>query len=131
MKTASRRKQVRNFSILYLFLFLKLVNGHRLIARGGETKNFSLTIRGTKLYSGDGESSAASTPPTGGGGAMPASAAAGMGGPRKKLQRVEILKIAEPCPLIDPSEVIVSKGELYVAEPIVTPIGQSSFLFSY
>ncbi len=51
--------------------------------------------------------------------------AAGPGGssPRKRLQRVEILKIAEPCPLIDPSQVVVTQGEILVADPVLTPIG--------
>ncbi|XP_059087734.1 uncharacterized protein LOC131884098 isoform X9 [Tigriopus californicus] len=43
-------------------------------------------------------------------------------GQRKRLQRVEILKIAEPCPLIDPSQVVVTQGEIFMAEPILTPI---------
>ena len=38
-------------------------------------------------------------------------------------QRVEILKIAEPCPLIDPSQVVVTQGEILVADPVLTPIG--------
>ena len=42
---------------------------------------------------------------------------------RKRYQRVEILKIAEPCPLIDPSQVVVTQGEILVADPVLTPIG--------
>ena len=42
---------------------------------------------------------------------------------RKRFQRVEILKIAEPCPLIDPSQVVVTQGEILVADPVLTPIG--------
>ncbi|CAB4064753.1 ARHGEF12 [Lepeophtheirus salmonis] len=42
--------------------------------------------------------------------------------PRKRLQRVEILKIAEPSPLIDPSQVVVTQGEILVADPVLTPI---------
>jgi len=49
---------------------------------------------------------------------------------RKRLQRVEILKIAEPCPLIDPSQVVVTQGEILVADPVLTPIGKKpSYLF--
>ena len=44
---------------------------------------------------------------------------------RKRLQRVEILKIAEPCPLIDPSQVVVTQGEILVADPVLTPIGKN------
>ena len=44
-------------------------------------------------------------------------------GSRKRFQRVEILKIAEPCPLIDPSQVVVTQGEILVADPVLTPIG--------
>jgi len=43
-------------------------------------------------------------------------------GSRKRFQRVEILKIAEPCPLIDPSQVVVTQGEILVADPVLTPI---------
>ncbi len=46
-------------------------------------------------------------------------------GQRKRLQRVEILKIAEPCPLIDPSQVVVTQGEILVADPVLTPIGKT------
>lgn len=37
---------------------------------------------------------------------------------------MEILKIAEPCPLIDPSQVVVTQGEVLVAEPVLTLQGQ-------
>ena len=47
---------------------------------------------------------------------------------RKRLQRVEILKIAEPCPLIDPSQVVVTQGEILVADPVLTPIGKFLYL---
>ena len=47
---------------------------------------------------------------------------------RKRLQRVEILKIAEPCPLIDPSQVVVTQGEILVADPVLTPIGNFLYL---
>ncbi len=47
----------------------------------------------------------------------------GEAGSRKRFQRVEILKIAEPCPLIDPSQVVVTQGEILVADPVLTPIG--------
>ena len=45
---------------------------------------------------------------------------------RKRFQRVEILKIAEPCPLIDPSQVVVTQGEILVADPVLTPIGREA-----
>ena len=45
------------------------------------------------------------------------------GSPKKTLTRVEILKIAEPCPLIDPSQVVITQGEVLVADPVMTPIG--------
>ena len=44
-------------------------------------------------------------------------------GKKKTYQRVEILKIAEPCPLIDPSQVVVTQGEILRADPVLTPIG--------
>ena len=33
------------------------------------------------------------------------------------------MKIAEPCPLIDPSQVVVTQGEILTADPVLTPIG--------
>ena len=45
-------------------------------------------------------------------------------GRNKRFQRVEILKIAEPCPLIDPSQVVVTQGEIMVADPVLSPIGK-------
>ena len=51
-------------------------------------------------------------------------------GQRKRLQRVEILKIAEPCPLIDPSQVVVTQGEILVADPVLTPIGKNIFIYT-
>jgi len=42
---------------------------------------------------------------------------------RKRLQCVEILKIAETCPLIDPSQVVVTQGEILIADPVLTPLG--------
>ena len=44
---------------------------------------------------------------------------------KKTLTRVEILKIAEPCPLIDPSQVVITQGEVLVADPVMTPIGST------
>ena len=41
------------------------------------------------------------------------------------LRQVEIFKIAEPCPLIDPSQVVITKGEIFVADPVLTPIGNA------
>ena len=46
------------------------------------------------------------------------------GSPKKTLTRVEILKIAEPCPLIDPSQVVITQGEILVADPVMTRIGE-------
>ncbi|XP_046445839.1 uncharacterized protein LOC124195459 isoform X9 [Daphnia pulex] len=42
--------------------------------------------------------------------------------PQRRLQRVEILKIAEGTPLIDPTEVVVSQGAVLIAEPVLTPL---------
>ena len=36
------------------------------------------------------------------------------------------MKIAEPCPLIDPSQVVVTQGEILTADPVLTPIGTFS-----
>lgn len=47
--------------------------------------------------------------------------------PQRRLQRVEILKIAEGTPLIDPTEVVVSQGAVLTAEPVLTPLGNFSF----
>lgn len=44
--------------------------------------------------------------------------------PQRRLQRVEILKIAEGTPLIDPTEVVVSQGAVLTAEPVLTPLGK-------
>ncbi len=43
------------------------------------------------------------------------------GGPKKRLQRVEILKIVDSPPMIEPSQVVVNKAQVLVADPIVTP----------
>ena len=56
-------------------------------------------------------------------GTAAAGAAAAGGKNQRSQQRVEILKIAEPCPLIDPSQVVVTQGEIFVADPVLTPIG--------
>ena len=42
--------------------------------------------------------------------------------PQRRLQRVEILKIAEGTALIDPTEVVVSQGAVLTAEPVLTPL---------
>ena len=42
---------------------------------------------------------------------------------------MEILKIAEPCPLIDPSQVVVTKGQVLVAEPVLTPYGKKGVFY--
>lgn len=59
--------------------------------------------------------SGTSTPGSGSTAASPA--------PQRRLQRVEILKIAEGTPLIDPTEVVVSQGAVLIAEPVLTPLG--------
>ena len=41
------------------------------------------------------------------------------------------MKIAEPCPLIDPSQVVITKGEILVADPVLTPIGKGKLHFSF
>ena len=51
----------------------------------------------------------------GSGGSTPAT------GPKKRLQRVEILKIVDSPPMIEPSQVVVNKAQVLVADPIVTP----------
>ena len=51
-----------------------------------------------------------------------ASPAAASPAPHRRLQRVEILKIAEGTPLIDPTEVVVSQGAVLTAEPVLTPL---------
>ncbi|KZS08497.1 Protein vav-like protein [Daphnia magna] len=58
--------------------------------------------------------SGTSTPGSGSTAASPA--------PQRRLQRVEILKIAEGTPLIDPTEVVVSQGAVLIAEPVLTPL---------
>jgi hypothetical protein len=37
------------------------------------------------------------------------------------LQRVEILKIVDSPPMIEPSQVVVNKAQVLVADPIITP----------
>ena len=37
------------------------------------------------------------------------------------MQRVEILKIVDSPPMIEPSQVVVNKAQVLVADPIVTP----------
>ncbi|XP_065563903.1 uncharacterized protein LOC136029437 isoform X6 [Artemia franciscana] len=41
---------------------------------------------------------------------------------RRRFQRVEILQIAEGTPLIQPTEVKVSQGDVHTAEPVLTPL---------
>lgn len=64
------------------------------------------------------------------GGAVVGSSSVGGGGSgtgsKKRFQKVEIMKIAEPCPLIDPSQVVVTQGQIFVADPVLTPIGTFS-----
>ena len=45
---------------------------------------------------------------------------------KRPLQKVDILKIAEPSPLIDPSQVVITQGKIYTADPVMTPIGITS-----
>jgi hypothetical protein len=61
------------------------------------------------------ESSEPTTPGSGG------STPAGSGGSKKRLQRVEILKIVDSPPMIEPSQVVVNKARVLVADPVVTP----------
>ena len=73
---------------------------------------------------GEGSSSATSAS----GSTSPASSStAASPAPQRRLQRVEILKIAEGTPLIDPTEVVVSQGAVLTAEPVLTPLGIPSF----
>ena len=72
----------------------------------------------TNPFKGDGTgtpTSGSTSPATGSAAASPA--------PQRRLQRVEILKIAEGTPLIDPAEVVVSQGAVLTAEPVLTPLG--------
>ena len=41
--------------------------------------------------------------------------------PKKPLQRVEILKIVDSPPMVDPSQVVVNQARVMVADPVVTP----------
>merc|ERR1712088_597113 len=41
--------------------------------------------------------------------------------PKKRLQRVEILKIVDSTPMIEPSQVHVNTPTVLVADPVVTP----------
>ena len=41
--------------------------------------------------------------------------------PKKRLQRVEILKIVDSPPMVDPSQVVVNQARIMVADPVVTP----------
>jgi len=41
--------------------------------------------------------------------------------PKKRLQRVEILKIVDSTPMIEPSQVHVNQATVLVADPVVTP----------
>jgi len=60
--------------------------------------------------------------PTSGSTSPAAGSAAASPAPQRRLQRVEILKIAEGTPLIDPAEVVVSQGAVLTAEPVLTPL---------
>jgi len=41
--------------------------------------------------------------------------------PKKRLQRVEILKIVDSPPMVDPSQVLVNQATVLVADPVITP----------
>merc|ERR1712013_53819 len=41
--------------------------------------------------------------------------------PKKRLQRVEILKIVDSPPMVVPSQVLVNQATVLVADPVVTP----------
>merc|ERR1712226_854028 len=43
-------------------------------------------------------------------------------GPKKRLQRVEILKIVDSQPMVDPSQVVVNSATVLVADPVITPL---------
>ena len=42
--------------------------------------------------------------------------------PKKRLQRVEILKIVDSPPMVDPSQVVVNQARIMVAAPVTTPL---------
>ena len=42
--------------------------------------------------------------------------------PKKRLQRVEILKIVDSPPMVDPSQVVVNTATVLMADPVVTPL---------
>ena len=72
----------------------------------------------------------AGTPTTSGSASSGSGSAAASPAPLRRLQRVEILKIAEGTPLIDPTEVVVSQGAVLTAEPVLTPLGTTISSFS-
>ena len=43
-------------------------------------------------------------------------------GPKKRLQRVEILKIVDSPPMVDPSQVVVNSATVLMADPVITPM---------
>ena len=51
----------------------------------------------------------------------PDSGASTPSAPKKRLQRVEILKIVDSDPMIEPSMVRVAEPRVMVADPVVTP----------
>lgn len=72
----------------------------------------------------DSTASATSASATSQGTPTPVSGVGTSPSPPRRFQRVEILKIAEGPPLIEPSEVVVSEGAvLQTAEPVLSPIG--------
>lgn len=72
-----------------------------------------------------GESAPAPATSVGAGGTTTPGSGAASPAPQRRLQRVEILKIAEGTPLIDPTEVVVSQGAVLTAEPVLTPLGKT------
>ena len=42
--------------------------------------------------------------------------------PKKRLQRVEILKIVDSPPMVDPSQVVVNQARIMMAAPVTTPL---------
>lgn len=42
----------------------------------------------------------------------------------RRLQCVEIQKVAEASPFVDPSEVVVTHSEVHIADPILSPLGK-------
>ena len=117
-----------SFHLLFLFLILRLFSfaKKKSFARPTSTPWRRSTYAGEDGSGGaavgpSNSSSASGTPskrrPTG-------SSAGGGSSGQNQVRQVEIFRIAEPCPLIDPSQVVITKGEILVADPVLTPIGK-------